>query len=289
MKKQLFGKGETIALDRKTEIIQSRQSISGENSAFKLAHGEYFYVLRKIFHTFMFDMKEFAIDFYGLPVEKYMSALLWMTYVQTVIYELDLCLEMQAGNINTNTELDIDSYHDGIKAFLQEHHLLDADIQRCLARTMQYLKIEKEEIHNNPAISHNYVYEMLNYKSADLELLRRILLKVCNLQIENVEMDFFKLVDKIREVFDDIRDYDEDLRLKNFNTVLFQRRLLGTAEKAAQSIQQYVDGECLKCLDLIKLTPVARKNKFLDIHSRLDEEKKYFFQLLSDLPEQPQY
>lgn len=287
MKKDVFGKGETVIIDRIT-IPPPKSNDAGkentENGSIAFTYQDYFYVLRKMFHTFMFDMKEFAIDFYEQSIEKYIDALTWLNYIQSIIYELDLKIEKQSSNSSENFVIDIESARDELVSFLQKHKLSDAQMERCVDRVMNYLQIEKEQKYAKRIMADREIFKILDLKSADLELLRRIITKICMIKMKKEELQIFKLLDKIREIFDDIRDYEEDLKLQNFNTVICLRKRTGNARTATCVLQKYIEKECKRCLRFIEQIKSDKRNKFLEIYQRLDQEKTYYLQLLSRLP-----
>ena len=290
MKKDIFGKGEAVLIDRimeKLPLDQNKTVLPRTASLdiLALSNKEYFYILRKIFHTFMFDMKEFAMDTYGLPAEEYINALTWLTYVHSIIYKLDLSIEKQASRLVPDSDLDFESARNEINQFLQEHNLLDAGIKNGVERVIRYLAFEQQQLRHNNRLSAAEIFRILELKSADLEVLRRIILKVGKLEIAQPEMDFFNLLDKIREIFDDIRDYQEDLTLKNFNTVIYLDQDCQSPEQARQLLEKYIEQEAARCLALVDQIEKDKQKKFLTICARLKQEKKYYLEQLHKLNE----
>jgi len=290
MRKSVFGKGETVWIDRAMEKfdvhgINTVPPVVNESAWGSFSNKEYFYILRKIFHTFMFDMKEFAIDIYNLSTEEYINALTWLTYVQSIIYKLDLSIEKQASNLIPDVKIDFNTVGDELKSFLKEHKLLDAEIIRCIDDVIRYLSFEKAQIHQKKRLCAEEIFKVLELKSADLEVLRRIILKVYHINVSQKEMKFFKLLDKIREVFDDIRDYEEDLTLKNFNTIIYLSSNINSTNAAIKVLTEYIEQECARCLSLAEQTAKNNQKKFLTVCQRLNEEKKYYIKLLHMLPE----
>jgi len=290
MRKSVFGKGETVWIDRAMEKfdvhgINTVPPVVNESAWGSFSNKEYFYILRKIFHTFMFDMKEFAIDIYNLSTEEYINALTWLTYVQSIIYKLDLSIEKQASNLIPDVKIDFNTVGDELKSFLKEHKLLDAEIIRCIDDVIRYLSFEKAQIHQKKRLCAEEIFKVLELKSADLEVLRRIILKVYHINVSQKEMKFFKLLDKIREVFDDIRDYEEDLTLKNFNTIIYLSSNINSTNAAIKVLTEYIEQECARCLSLAEQTAKNKQKKFLAVCQRLNEEKKYYIKLLHMLPE----
>ena len=290
MRKSVFGKGETVWIDRAMEKfdvhgINTVPPVVNESAWGSFSNKEYFYILRKIFHTFMFDMKEFAIDIYNLSTEEYINALTWLTYVQSIIYKLDLSIEKQASNLIPDVKIDFNTVGDELKSFLKEHKLLDAEIIRCIDDVIRYLSFEKAQIHQKKRLCAEEIFKVLELKSADLEVLRRIILKVYHINVSQKEMKFFKLLDKIREIFDDIRDYEEDLTLKNFNTIIYLSSNINSTNAAINLLTEYIEQECARCLSLAEQTAKNNQKKFLTVCQRLNEEKKYYIKLLHMLPE----
>ena len=281
MKKNIFGKGETVLIDRMKEkfLIKGNGSALREpasQATITFSNREYFYILRKMYHTFMFDMKEFAVDFYEISIEEYINTLLWLTYVQSVIYKLDLSIEKYASNISTGLDVDFELVRNELKLFLKNHNLFDLEIDRCINSVIQYLVFEKEQIHQNNRLSKEEIFNILDLKSADLEILRRIIIKVCDIRIQKKEMGFFKLLDKIREIFDDIRDYEEDLNLKNFNTLLYLKRGCDSPDLALDILEEYIEKECARCVSFAEQMGGKKRNKFLAIGTRLKQEKNFY-------------
>ena len=289
MKKDIFGKGEAVLIDRIMEKLpmdlnKAVQSKTKNMEIPALSNKEYFYILRKIFHTFMFDMKEFAIDTYDLSVEEYINALTWLTYVHSIIYKLDLNIEKQASHILPEADIDFESVRTEINLFLQEHNLLDAVIEKCVERVIRYLTFEQQQLRQNSRLSAAEIFGILELKSADLEVLRRIILKVGKIDIPQQEMEFFNLLDKIREIFDDIRDYQEDLTLKNFNTFIYLRKDCQSSEQAIEVLEKYIEQESASCLSLVGYLEQNKQKKFLTICARLKQEKKYYLDRLHQIP-----
>ena len=289
MKKDIFGKGEAVTIDRimeKLPVGQNKavQSKTKSMEILTLSNKEYFYILRKIFHTFMFDMKEFAIDTYDLSVEEYINALTWLTYVHSIIYKLDLNIEKQASHILPEADIDFESVRTEINLFLQEHNLLDAVIEKCVERVIRYLTFEQQQLRQNNRLCVAEIFRILELKSADLEVLRRIILKVGKIDLPQQEMEFFNLLDKIREIFDDIRDYQEDLTLKNFNTVIYLNKDCQSSEQAKEILEKYIEQESARCLSLIDRIEHNKQKKFLTICARLKQEKKYYLDRLHQIP-----
>jgi hypothetical protein len=289
MKKDIFGKGEAVLIDRIMEKLPMDQNKAVQSKIknmdiLALSNKEYFYILRKIFHTFMFDMKEFAIDTYDLSVEEYINALTWLTFVHSLIYKLDLSIEKQASHILPDADIDFDSVRSEINLFLQEHNLLDAEMQKCVERVIRYLAFEQQQLRQNNRLSAAEIFRILELKSADLEVLRRIIMKVGKIDISQQEMEFFNLLDKIREIFDDIRDYQEDLTLKNFNTIVYLNRDCQSAEQAREVLEKYIEQESNRCLSLVEYLRQDKRKKFLTICARLKQEKKYYIEQLHLIP-----
>jgi hypothetical protein len=289
MKKDIFGKGEVVLIDRIMEKLplDQNKAVHSKTKSMEiltLSNKEYFYILRKIFHTFMFDMKEFAIDTYDLSVEEYINALTWLTYVHCIIYKLDLSIEKQASNILPDADIDFESVRTEINLFLQEHNLLDAGIENCVERVIRYLAFEQQQLRQDNRLSAAEIFRILELKSADLEVLRRIILKVGKIDIAQQEMEFFNLLDKIREIFDDIRDYQEDLTLKNFNTFIYLNKDCRSSEQAIEVLEKYVEQESARCLSLVDHIELNKQKKFLTICARLKQEKKYYLERLHQIP-----
>jgi hypothetical protein len=289
MKKNIFGKGEVVLIDRIMEKLplDQNKAVHSKTKSMEiltLSNKEYFYILRKIFHTFMFDMKEFAIDTYDLSVEEYINALTWLTYVHCIIYKLDLSIEKQASNILPDADIDFESVRTEINLFLQEHNLLDAGIENCVERVIRYLAFEQQQLRQDNRLSAAEIFKILELKSADLEVLRRIILKVGKIDIAQQEMEFFNLLDKIREIFDDIRDYQEDLTLKNFNTFIYLNKDCRSSEQAIEVLEKYVEQESARCLSLVDHIELNKQKKFLTICARLKQEKKYYLERLHQIP-----
>jgi hypothetical protein len=290
MKKNVFGKGETVWIDRAMEKfdvheINTVSPVENDSTLGSFSNKEYFYILRKIFHTFMFDMKEFAIDIYNLSTEEYINALTWLTYVQSIIYKLDLSIEKQASNLIPDVQIEFNTVGDELKSFLKDHKLIDDEIVRCIDDVIKYLSFEKAQIRQKKRLCAEEIFKVLELKSADLEVLRRIILKVYHINVSQKEMKFFKLLDKIREIFDDIRDYEEDLTLKNFNTIIYLSHENNSTDTAIHLLEQYIEQECNYCLSLAQKMSKNKQKKFLTVCQRLNEEKKYYIKLLHILPE----
>ena len=232
----------------------------------------------------MFDMKEFAIDTYDLSVEEYINALTWLTYVHSIIYKLDLNIEKQASHIVPEADIDFESVRTEINHFLQEHNLLDAVLEKCVERVIRYLAFEQQQLRQNSRLSAAEIFGILELKSADLEVLRRIILKVGKIDLPQQEMEFFNLLDKIREIFDDIRDYQEDLTLKNFNTVIYLNKDCKSPEQAKDIVEKYIEQESARCLSLVSHLAQNKQKKFLTICARLKQEKKYYLDRLHQIP-----
>lgn len=281
MQKNIFGKGETRQIDRALENILINKKNPGSRTVRKqplitFPDREYFFILRKMYHTFMFDMKEFAIDFLGISIEKYIQSLLYLTYVQSHIYKLDLSIEKRASHLSRYLNVDFRIVKDDLKIFLKEHNLLDAEINRCVNSVMHYLAFEYRQIHQNHSLATNQIFRILEWKSADLEILRRIILKMGDIKIRKKEMEFFRLLDKIREIFDDIRDYDEDQTLKNFNTLLFLKRNYASPDYPFKILKEYINKECTRCLQMAQQMESNKHRKFQAIGERLKQEKKFY-------------
>ena len=286
--KDHFGKGETVLIDRKREPFPavmasaiSQQANGSGTVAF--SHQEYFFVLRKMFQTFMFDMKEFAMDFLDLSVEQYLESLTWLTFVQSIIYKLDLEVERQASAVTADMRIDFTAARNDLLSFFKEHRLYDPDIQRCTDHVIEFLTFEKEQLHQDKTWPPEEIFRILKLKSADLEILRRVILKVHNLILPEPEMDFFRLLDTIREVFDDIRDYEEDRTLKSYNTFRYLQRGCDTSDAAVKILQKFLEKECERCLSLAKKVEKLKRKKMLAICERLEEEKNYYLGQLQQL------
>ena len=290
IEKHVFGKGEATLIDRRQETFPSL--ITAENpaqaDAFRRYHDayleEYFYILRKIFHTWAFDLREFALDFHEVPVDRFIQALVWLTYVQTIIYELDIHIEHEGVGAHRRSAIRLADVEDKILSFLDDHDLVDDEIRRCLGDVILYLRKERDELHEKFEFSEQQIFAILDLKSADLELLRRIFLRACNVEQDEEELRIFKRIDKIRETFDDIRDYFEDLEIANFNTVICLQKLGGNMQEGAAILNLYVEEELEVTRKLIAHLDPHRREKLGHIFHRLKEEKKYFMAELNELP-----
>jgi hypothetical protein len=280
-RKNIFGKGETRQIDRTIENIVTQTETPGRRKKTNRAplmflDREYFYILRKMYHTFMFDLKEFAMDFLNISTEDYLHTLVYLTYVQSHIYKLDLTIEKYASHLSNRQQIDFRSTRDDLKRFLSENDLLDRETERCLDLVMRYLTFEYRQVYRNRHVGPDKIFEMLEWKSADLEILRRIILKICEIKIRKKEMVFFRLLDKIREIFDDIRDYEEDQILKNFNTLLSLEHIFPAPGHAAKILGQFIDKEYIRCLRMIRQMDSKKRNKFIAIGERLNQERKFY-------------
>lgn len=288
--RSVFGKGEVTLIDRRPEVFPSM--ITAENpaqaEAFRRYHeaylDEYFYILRKIFHTWAFDMREFAIDFHGVSVERFVQSLVWLTYIQTIIYEMDIHTEQEGARAHRRSAMSLEAIGQRIVTFLAEHDLLDEQIRRCVLEVITYLRKERDDLHQKVEYTEEQIFETLDLKSADLEMLRRICLRVCGLETREEEMQVFKRIDTIRETFDDIRDYFEDLEIANFNTVIFLQKLGGDMRRGSQTLERFLDREMQNTRQLIDAFEPARREKFDVIFGRLVEERAYFLELLTKIP-----
>lgn len=288
--KEVFGKGEVALIDRRKEVFPAL--VTAENpthsEAFRRYHQaylqEYFYSLRKIFHTWAFDIREFAIDFHGITVEKYISSLVWLTYVQTIIYEMDIHVEHEGAGAARRSAMNLARVGDGILSFLREHDLLDEQIERCVNDVVLYLRRERNQLHDKVEYTEEEIFATLDLKAADLEMLRRILLRVCDIEPRETELRVFKIIDRVREAFDDIRDYHEDLELANFNTVVYLQKRGGDMKRGAEILSRFIDNELKEVQNLIAGLDPGPRGKLGAIYERLETECSYFMRQLAELP-----
>lgn len=286
IEKRIFGKGESALIDRRAEAFPAA-GVPAPTASFQENHGafmgEYFYILRKIFHTFAFDMKEFAIDFYEVPLDLFLRALTWLTYVQTIVYEMDIQVE-QEGFAAAADGPDLEDSGRRIVEFLADHNLLDAEIERCVHDVVTYLQRERRELGGKAEYSETEILSILGLKSSDLEMLRRLLLRLFDIPAEPKTMAIFKRIDQVREVFDDIRDYHEDLAIANFNTVIFLQKIGGDMRRGSELLRRFVEGEMVGISELVNGLDRERRAKLRAIIDRLSEEKDYFLVELDRLP-----
>ncbi|MEM7048364.1 MAG: hypothetical protein AAF604_01840 [Acidobacteriota bacterium] len=224
------------------------------------------------------------MEFHEQPVDEYIQSLVWLTYVQTIIYELDINTEQEGAGANRRSAMRLAEVGAGIEEFLEEHDLSDVRIRQCLRDVIQYLRKERDELHDKIQYSREEIFAILDLKSADLGLLRRIYLRVADLECRESEMAIFRRIDKIRETFDDIRDYFEDLEIANFNTVICLQKLGGDMLGGAKILNDFVEAEMERARSEIALLDAGRRQKFELIFERLLEEKTYFMAELAKLP-----
>ncbi len=172
--KEIFGKGEATLIDRKAESFPYlTEAPESPSESFQQYHDaflrEHFYVLRKIFHTFAFDMKEFAIDFHEVQLDRFLRALTWLTYVQTIVYEMDINVEQESLGPTPANGPDLDRVGQRIISFLEDHDLLDPEIHRCVSQVVTYLQKERRESPGQGQYSKEEILSILGLKSADLE------------------------------------------------------------------------------------------------------------------------
>jgi hypothetical protein len=285
----VFGKGETALIDRKAEAFPfSSGGPSHPPITFQEYHdgfmGEYFYILRKIFHTFAFDMKEFAIDFYEVPLDLFLRALTWLTYVQTIVYEMDINVEKEEIGALAPNGPDLERGGRRIVEFLADHDLLDPEIERCVGQVVTYLERERRDLRGKAEYSEAEILSILELKSSDLEMLRRLLLRLFEIPADSQEMAIFRRIDQVREVFDDIRDYHEDQKIANFNTVIFLQKIGGDMRRGSELLRRFVEEEMRGIARLVEALDRERQSKLQAILDRLDGEKEYFLEELDHLP-----
>jgi len=287
--KEIFGKGEATLIDRRVEsfphLAEQPQSPS---ETFQQYHDaflrEYFYVLRKIFHTFAFDMKEFAIDFHEVQLDRFLRALTWLTYVQTIVYEMDINVEQEHLSSPSPNGPDLERVGQRIARFLDDHDLLDPEIHRCVNQIVTYLQTERRDLRGKAEYSKEEVLSILELKSSDLDMLRRILLRLFDIPADPQEMAVCKRIDQVREVFDDIRDYYEDVEIANFNTVIFLQKIGGDMNHGSELLKGFLADEMKHIFTLIHEFDSLRQSKLQAIFDRLQEEEKYFLDELDRLP-----
>jgi hypothetical protein len=287
--RDIFGKGEAALIDRRAESFPHRAAEPpGSTAAFQQYHDafmrEYFYILRKIFHTFAYDMKEFAIDFHEVGLDLFLRALTWLTYIQTIVYEMDIYVEREQVGAAPESAPDLGRVGQRIAGFLQEHDLLDAEILRCIKEVVAYLNKERLELRGKAEYSREEILSILALKSADLEILRRVLLRLFGIPADPDEMRVFKRIDQVREVFDDIRDYHEDLEIANFNTVIFLQKIGGDMNRGCELLRQFLGEEMGRIAMLVEEFEPRRREKFQAIFCRLEEETTYFLAELDAIP-----
>lgn len=286
IEKTVFGKGEAALIDRGAEIFPRRGGVLSQRptglpelpDAFM---GEYFYILRKVFHTFAFDMKEFAIDFHEVSLDLFLRALTWLTYVQTIVYEMDIKVERETFD-HGGQGLEREGRR--IVEFLTAHDLCDSEIDRCVAEVVAYLQRELRDLRGKAEYSKTEILSILDLKSSDLELLRRLLLRLFQIPVDPDEMAIFKRIDRVREVFDDIRDYHEDLQIANFNTVIFLQKIGGDMRRGSALLRTFIEEEMSQIRTLVEALDHRRQRKLVAIMERLTEEKDYFLAQLDNLP-----
>jgi hypothetical protein len=198
---------------------------------------------------------------------------------------MDLSIEKQASRRTPAVEIDFEAERKEIILFLQEHDLLDTELEKCVDKVIRYLMLEQEQLRQNSRLTSAEIFGILEFKSADLEVLRRIISKVGKFIVLPQEMEFFKLLDKIREIFDDIRDYAEDSTLKNFNTIIYLNEECKSSKKAVEILLKYFDQESARCRALVDHIEKKKQKNFLAICARLKEEIKYYLQRLHQLPD----
>ena len=115
-------------------------------------------------------------------------------------------------------------------------------------------------------------------------MLRRLLLRLFEIPADPQEMAVFKRIDQVREVFDDIRDYYEDVEIANFNTVIFLQKIGGDMNRGSEILKGYLEDEMGYIAGLIRDFDPQRQVKFQAIFDRLQEEQKYFLVELDRLP-----
>jgi len=262
-----FGKGERMALDR----VSRPQNVPYESELFP--HEGFFHNLRKVFHTFMYDMKEFLVDFYGVSTEDYVNTLFWLTYLQSWVYEVDTMLEM-------GRKVDLDEFTDEFTAFLKEHELLTPFIRDNLLRGIR--EFWKDESIRERVRDPDFLDGALGLKCLDVTLSRRVAILINDIDEDTRVLDIWNTFDKIREVFDDVRDLCEDAESANTNIVL---GLLSQGEGLAkEKILTYIDDGLMSVEGEIIHLPQNQRATLGGILGKLRVERLYYVEMLKNSP-----
>jgi len=266
-----FGHGERAELARS----DVEAMVAGHRRALKLTDGQYACILQKVFHTFLYDLREFAVDYFDVGSERFLSALPWLTFFQTIIYELDLIAEGALASDRPIPAEEIAERGEELRSFLRSNRLSDPETEAALEQVIHYLSHEAEHRKTDHAVDVNQVLELLDWKTADLEILLRLVLRLCEIQAAPHELHIFRLLERVREVFDDIRDYHEDAATRSFNVVGNLEKLLGRG-KAHRTIVEYVEQEYAQIDRLIEQEEGERRARFALLTPRWRDERRHY-------------
>lgn len=232
-----------------------------------------FTVLQKIFHSFTYDIREFAIDYLEISLENFLNSLSFLTYLHLLMYEIDMYIEND--NINVNN---IKSIYNKIINFLKQNGLYDENILKCIENADRY-RLLTERIRNGSTIKISEANHALGLKVSDLELLKIVLVKINHKKIPAKKFIIFHKIDIIREVFDDIRDYEEDQKTISFNICYCYNKRYGS-ELGKEKLKTYIEKE----IEKLKIN-IRKENdeKLLKIVTNLQIEKRYYFNKLYSL------
>ncbi len=166
--------------------------------------------------------------------------------------------------------------------FLRAHQLADAEIERALAMVIHYLCHEGDYQQADYGGDVARVFHLLDCKTADLEILYRLTDRLGGLGSSANEFEIFRRLERVREIFDNIRDYGEDTRANSFNTVHCLEVLYGREDAYAQ-ILRFLAQEYAEIARLIQREDNDKQERFALLEIRWERESLHYVGELNHL------
>jgi len=175
-------------------------------------------VQSKVSHTLNNDLREYAVEFLGLSRPEYRGLMGKLWRVQEKVYDIDYLGESR----RMPSPVQLSSLWTRLGRCLRAEGWWTRRSALLIGRLITYQGIEAC-MHLRSAVPEHLVAQAPHLKSADIQLLRMITETESQASVSPTAKAFFEEVDATREIFDDIRDFDEDAHTLNFNLLHYRR------------------------------------------------------------------
>lgn len=216
---------------------------------------------------------KFYFPIHGLEAEGIFIYYPTLTFVESIIYQADLIMEMgQNAKIscipNETDTSGLKMLKDSLLSLLKQLDLYDAVIEQELAKGEEFIKLENEIIIRGFK-KHSDIMRVAELRSSDVRLLHLILFRMLNKKYDEQLLSLLWPVEVIADIEDDFKCYINDVNEGVYNTYRMFVKLY--KENAPEYIKRELNYYENLFYERIATFPLAKRELLMTLYTQFRE------------------